>query len=118
MRKILSIALSIILIVGAILLANHFIKNKNKPKPKFAKIIKTVSVDTVKNGEVPIIITASGNLVAKNKIELFSEVQGVLSASGKDFKAGTKYRKGEILLRINSDEFYASLQSQKVIFLI
>lgn len=113
MRKILSIALSIILIVGALLLANYFIKNKNKPKPKFDKIIKTVSIDTVKNGEVPIIITASGNLVAKNKIELFSEVQGVLSATKKEFKAGTKYNKGEILMRINSDEFYASLQSQK-----
>ncbi|WP_117883050.1 efflux RND transporter periplasmic adaptor subunit [Aureibaculum luteum] len=113
MRKILSIILSVILLVGAILLANYFIKNKNKPKPKFDKIIKTVSIDTVKNGEVPIIISASGNLVAKNKIELYSEVQGVLSTAGKDFKAGTNYQKGQTLLRINSDEFYASLQSQK-----
>lgn len=113
MRKVLSIVFGVILLVGAVLIANYFIKNKNKPKPKFNKIVKTVNIDTVKNGEVPIIISASGNLVAKNKIELFSEVQGVLSTSGKDFKAGTNYRKGQTLLRINSDEFYASLQSQK-----
>ncbi|MBJ2172866.1 HlyD family efflux transporter periplasmic adaptor subunit [Aureibaculum sp. A20] len=113
MRKILSIILSVILLGGAILLANYFIKNKNKPKPKFDKIIKTVSIDTVKNGEVPIIISASGNLVAKNKIELYAEVQGVLSTAGKDFKAGTNYQQGQTILRINSDEFYASLQSQK-----
>lgn len=113
MRKVLSIILGIILLLSAITIANYFIKNKNKPKPKFNKIIKTVSVNTVKNGEVPIVISASGNLTAKNKIELFAEVQGVLSATGKDFKAGTNYRKGQTLLRINSDEFYASLQSQK-----
>ena len=51
--------------------------------------------------------------VAKNKIDLFSEVQGILKPSKKAFKAGTKYYRGENLLSINSDEFYASLQSQK-----
>ncbi|NNC70306.1 MAG: HlyD family efflux transporter periplasmic adaptor subunit, partial [Flavobacteriaceae bacterium] len=70
-------------------------------------------VDSVQNKEIPIIITASGNLIAKNRIELFSEVQGVLRPSKKEFKAGTKYYKGETLLSLNSDEFYASLQSQK-----
>ena len=95
------------------LLARNFIKNKQRPKPTFAKIVKTVVVDTVENGEVPIILKASGNLVAKEKIELFSEVQGVMQPSRKDFKAGTSYRSGEVLLGINSDEFYASLQSQK-----
>ena len=113
MRKIILSILAIALVIGAILIAKNFIANKQKPKPKFNKIIKTVFIDTVKNGEVPIIITASGNLVAKNKIELFSEVQGVLKASTRDFKAGTKYNRGQTLLSINSDEFYASLQSQK-----
>ncbi len=113
MRKIINSVLGILLILGALLLARNFIKNKQKPKPKFAKIVKTVFVDTVTNKEVPIVIKASGNLVAKNKIELFSEVQGVMQPVRKEFKAGTTYRKGDLLLRINSDEFYASLQSQK-----
>lgn len=101
------------MVAVASLVAVYLIKNKNKPKPSFDKIIKTVRVDTVRNKEVPITITASGNLVAKNRIELYSEVQGVLQVSKKDFKAGTHYNRGETLLSINSDEFYASLQSQK-----
>lgn len=113
MRKIIIAAIGILLIVGAISLSSYFIRNKNKPKPTFNKIVKTVNVDTVTNKNIPIIITASGNLVAKNKIELYSEVQGVLQPTRKEFKAGTYYNKGETLLSINSDEFYASLQSQK-----
>ncbi|MCB0459065.1 MAG: HlyD family efflux transporter periplasmic adaptor subunit [Flavobacteriaceae bacterium] len=113
MRKFIIIILGLLLVVGAIALASFLIKS-NKPKvPTIPKIVKTVSVDTVINKEIPIIITTSGNLVAKNKIELYSEVQGVLQASRKEFKAGTNYYKGETLLHINSDEFYASLQSQK-----
>lgn len=113
MRKIILAILGVLLIVGAILLGKYFIEKNQRPKPKFKKTIKAVFVENVKNSDVPIILTASGNLVAKRKIELFSEVQGVLNSSSKAFKPGTNYRKGEILLSINSDEFLASLQSQK-----
>ncbi len=113
MRKILTIALGILLLVGAVFISKLFIANKKKPKPKFDKIVKKVVVDTVQNKEIPIVITASGNLTAKHKIQLFAEVQGVLKITSKDFKAGTYYNKGETLLQINSDEFYANLQSQK-----
>jgi multidrug efflux pump subunit AcrA (membrane-fusion protein) len=113
MRKIISIALSVLLLVGSLLLAKYFIDHKNKPAPQVDKIVKTVYTETVNNQTVPILITTNGNLVAKNKIELFSEVQGVLIATSKDFKPGTTYLKGETIIKINSDEFYANLQAQK-----
>ena len=113
MRKLLSIALGVLLLAGAVFIANYLIDNKKKPKPKFDKIVKTVFVDEVLNKDIPIVITTSGNLTAKNKIDLFAEVQGVLKPATKDFKAGTSYNKGENIIRINSDEFYANLQSQK-----
>jgi len=113
MRKLLSIVLGILLLVGAVFVAKYLIDNKKKPKPKFDKIVKTVFVEEVENKDIPIVITTSGNLTAKNKIDLFAEVQGVLKLSAKEFKAGTSYSKGENIIRINSDEFYANLQSQK-----
>lgn len=113
MRKIISIALGILLLVGAFLMAKFFIDNKKRPKPNFDKIVKTVYVQPVQNVDVPIVITTSGNLEAKRKIELYAEVQGVLLPSNKEFKEGTSYVRGESILRINSDEFYANLQSLK-----
>ncbi len=113
MRKLLSIILGILLLLGAVFTAKYLIDNKKRPKPKFDKIVKTVFVEKVENKEIPIIITTSGNLTAKRKIDLFAEVQGVLKASNKEFKAGTPYNSGENIISINSDEFFANLQSQK-----
>ena len=116
MRKLVSILLGLALIVGAIFISKKIIANKKKPKPKVEKIIKTVFTQVVENKDIPITITTSGNLTAKHKIEIFAEVQGVLKIASKEFKSGTKYRKGETILRINNDEFFANLQSQKSSF--
>ncbi|OAD46558.1 efflux RND transporter periplasmic adaptor subunit [Polaribacter atrinae] len=113
MRKIILAILGVLTVLGAILLGSYLIEKNQKPKPTFEKQIKTVFVENVVNKDVPIILTANGTLIAKNKIEIYSEVSGVLKASNKLFKAGTNYNRGATLLSINSDEFYASLQSQK-----
>ncbi len=113
MRKIILAMLGILVIASAVFLGNYLVEKNQKPKPKFKTQIKTVFVNKVQNKEIPIILYASGGLIAKNKIELFSEVQGILKPSRKAFKPGTHFDKGETLLSINSDEFYASLQAQK-----
>jgi membrane fusion protein (multidrug efflux system) len=113
MRNILLIAIGAILIVAAIFAANAIIDSNTQTRPPAEKIVKTVYTDVVKNTTIPIIIPANGNLVAKNRLELYSEVQGIFQYSTHDFKAGQEYRRGETLLRINSSEYYASVQAAK-----
>ena len=79
MRKIILAVLGLLFILGAIALGNYFIEKNQKPKPKFRKKVNTVFVQNVQNSSVPIVLSANGNLVAKNKIDIFSEVQGVLT---------------------------------------
>ncbi len=117
MRKLITIILGIILVIGAVFVSKKMIANKKKPKIRVSKIIKTVFVSDVKNTEIPVVITASGNLSAKYKMQLFAEVQGILKPARKEFKSGTTYKKGETILRINSDEFFANTQSQKSNFI-
>jgi len=113
MRKIISIILGIGLIIIAVFIVKAMVAANQKPERKAKKIVKTVFVDIVKNKDIPITIKVNGNLVAKNKIEIFSEVQGVLQATSKEFKAGVAYKKGEVILKINNEEEYATLQAQK-----
>jgi membrane fusion protein (multidrug efflux system) len=113
MRKYISIALGIALVVASFFIVKIMIANNKKPEQKAKKIVKTVYIDVVKNKDIPITIKANGNLVAKNKIEVFSEVQGILEATTKEFKAGNIYKKGEVILKINNEEHYANLQAQK-----
>ena len=113
MRKYINIALGIVLIVLAVWLVNVMIVKNKRPERPPIKIVKTVFVDTVQNTSIPIVIRSNGNLVAKNRIEIFSEVQGVLQPTAKEFRPGNSYRKGEVILRMNSEEHYANLQAQK-----
>jgi len=113
MRRTVSIILAIVFLGIALFTAKYLIDHKKRPKSKIDKTEKTVFVEKVINKTIPIFITTNGNLVAKNKIELYSEVQGVLKKTAKEFKTGTAFKKGEVLIKINSDEFYANLQSQK-----
>ena len=99
MKKFLSIFIGVILIITAVALAILFIQSKEREEPKPIKDEKVVFVEEVRNGDIPIIITSSGSLIAKNKIELYSEVQGILLQSEKEFKPGMSFKEGETLLK-------------------
>ncbi|GAL66918.1 efflux RND transporter periplasmic adaptor subunit [Jejuia pallidilutea] len=113
MRKIILAILGILIIISALFIAKNLINSKKRPKPVQEKVVKTVFTDTVKNGTVKIVIPANGSLVAKRRVELYSEVQGVFKSGAKLFKPGQKFAKGQTLIRIDAAEFYAGLQSAK-----
>lgn len=113
MRKVIIVVAGIVVLGLAFLISNYLKNSKKVPEQKVTKVEKTVFVKEVKNGDVAINISANGNLVAKNKVDIYSEVQGVLETTGKDFRVGVSYKKGQTLLRINNQEFYASIQSQR-----
>ncbi|MEQ8216796.1 MAG: HlyD family efflux transporter periplasmic adaptor subunit [Arenibacter sp.] len=112
-RKIALSIIGAILIIASFFGAKYIINSKTTPKPRPEKVVKTVIVETVKNGNVPIIVPANGNLVAKRRVELYAEVQGVFKSGNKLFKPGQEYKAGEILIRIDAAEYYANVQSSK-----
>ena len=113
MRKIILSVIGILLIVLSFYAAKTLIANKNRPKPIREKVVKTVFTDTVVNGTIKIVIPANGSLVAKRRVELFAEVQGVFKPSKTLFKPGQKYNKGQALISMDASEYYASVQSAK-----
>lgn len=50
--------------------------------------MKTVFAETAQNGQVPISIATNDLLMAKDRFELFSEVQGILKNGTLEFKPG------------------------------
>lgn len=113
MRKLILSAIGVLIIIGAVFLAQRIVASKNKPKPKIEKVIKTVFAEKVQNGTVPIVVPANGTLIAKRRLELFSEVQGVFRGGSRLFKTGQEYRRGETIINIDASEYYASVQSAK-----
>lgn len=114
MRKIiLSILLGLAIIGGSFYGAKLIAASKVNRRPVPKKVVKTVFIDTAQNGVVPIKVPANGNLVAKERVELYAEVQGVLRKGGQLFKTGQGYKAGQALVRIDASEYYASVQSAK-----
>lgn len=112
-RKIILSVLGVVLVIAAIFGAKLIIDSNVKEKPPVTKTVKSVFIDTVKNTTVPIVVPANGNITALNRLELYSEVQGIFRYSSKDFRPGQRFQKGQVLLSIDAEEYAASVQSAK-----
>ncbi|MFT6795368.1 MAG: membrane fusion protein (multidrug efflux system) [Maribacter sp.] len=113
MRKIILSILGILLIIGSFFMAKGIVDSKKSFRPKAGKVVKTVFTEVVQNGTVPIIVAANGNLNAKQKVELFAEVQGVFKRGSKLFKEGQAYKAGETVISIDASEYTATVRSAK-----
>jgi multidrug efflux pump subunit AcrA (membrane-fusion protein) len=112
-RQIIILSAGFGLLALSMLVYSVFMNNK-KERPVFEKdSTKAAYVQVYTPSIVPVSIVESGNLTAKHKVSLFSEVQGVLEPTKKEFRAGVKFNKGELILKIQDDEHFSTLQSQK-----
>lgn len=102
------------LLIGAFVGA-RFISSQKKPAERTPTVtaIKSVKTRLAENETVSAPIAITGRLAARQKIELYAEVGGVLASSGKAFKEGNYFKKGEALVRIADDEFTLNILAQK-----
>ncbi|CAM4092429.1 efflux RND transporter periplasmic adaptor subunit [Gillisia hiemivivida] len=113
MRKIILSILGVVLVIVAIFVAKAIIESNTKERPPAKKVIKTVYVQTVSNGTVPIVIPANGTVTALQRTSLFSEVEGIFRSSSKPFRPGQEYSRGQVLLRIDAAEYAANVRASK-----
>lgn len=113
MRKILLIVIGILFLAGAIYTANYLVTKPKEDNTTKQNIYKPIAVESIINTDIPITIKTNGVAEAIQKFELFSEVEGVFEYSSKDFRTGQSYKKGQLLLKINSEEFKANVVSAK-----
>jgi len=113
MKRKITIVAGILIIVGGWFGMDMIINSKETKKVTVPKTVNTVFTILVKNEDIGINIIENGRLVAKIKTDLYTEVQGVMEPLRKEFKPGVKFRKGETLVKIRSDDSYAKLLAQK-----
>lgn len=112
-RIVIGFVLGALIIFAAVKFSQKLIAGKSKPKIKVEKQVNKVYTQQVNNTVIPITIEEKGSLQALRKVELYSEVQGILKENSRLFKAGQKYNKGSVLFSIDDAEFRASLVAQK-----
>lgn len=110
-----SIVIAVLLIIVTVLV---YLKISNKEekvenKSSFRKL--NVYTAFAKNTDKKLLIDLSGKLVAKNRIDIFSEVSGVLRSNS--FREGQRFSKGQVLAQIDDSELRANVKSQKSLLL-
>jgi hypothetical protein len=113
-RLIFNFLIFLALVAGGFFAFKLFSKNKeevrrNPTRNTTRKVITRAVENTTIEASIPI----TGKLIAFDKVDIFAEVSGVLKPNSSRFREGNTYRKGEVLLSIDSDVPYQNLQSQK-----
>lgn len=113
MKRQISIVVGALIIIAGYWASNHIAGRKKEKRPPAPKSITAVFTSKVANQHVDVVIKESGRLMAKNRANLYAEVQGVMKVTSKAFKEGVHFRKGESLAIINSDDAEVKLLAQK-----
>jgi membrane fusion protein (multidrug efflux system) len=116
MRKVIIVITGLVIIGLGIWINGMLANSKKEPEKKTQNKVSSVYVKVVKNEAVPVTIGTSGSVLAKDRMDIYAEVTGVFEGGTKSFKPGTSYSSGSTLIRINDDEFRASVVSQRAAF--
>jgi len=117
MKRKIIIVVSTVLILAAGVLVRKQLAADRKPAPRTpATTVAVAFVQQVKNGPVSTSVGATGSLMAKNRFEVFAEVQGIMLNDGGAFKAGNSFSAGQQLIGLRSDDFKAGLVAQRSAF--
>ncbi len=117
-RKLIIGILGVLIAAAAIFIAGKLANTPQEP-PKEEESGDKVVVHTrkIENSQQTATVPITGRVVASDKLDLYAEVSGVSTYGARPFKAGNRFRKGEVLLKIDAEEFSRSLASAKSQFM-
>jgi membrane fusion protein, multidrug efflux system len=115
LRK-LSVVAGIIILFGGVYLSSKIgnppdevkkepVSTDSKPNYIYSKVVNNESLASE--------VIISGKVIARQKIDLYSEVTGNLNKAGKEFREGILFKKGELMLTIDDTEAQLELQAAK-----
>lgn len=106
-----SIIIGILILFAGRIISGRLSKKDQGAEVKISFGERQVKVFKANPGDIPLNIELSGRLRAASRMELFAEVNGVLESQ--QFRAGQRFQTGQVLARINDDEFRAQVRAQK-----
>ena len=113
LRKWILSILGILIIIISFQISQSVTNKKPKLPNEKKDLIKEVNVIKVKNGVYQVKIPLNGVLKAFRRIRITARVQGLVKTIKPLFKAGQKYKSGQILISIDDSDYNANVISQR-----
>jgi len=113
-----------IVIIGLFVIVNLFIfkvlfigRTEEKPEEEEKTFVTHLEATSVKNVEENFEVSGYGTVSSFNTVDVSAEAQGKMYAGNKSLKPGIKFKKGDLLFRIDDTELRYSLRSRKSSFI-
>jgi multidrug efflux pump subunit AcrA (membrane-fusion protein) len=107
-RQIIISLSAVAFIALSVVIARSMNREKIAP-PNKMDLGTAVKTQILTPDEVSRSIKITGRLIPSQSVSLFAEVGGVAQFTTRPFKEGTRFSRGDVLLRINSDEIESVL---------
>jgi membrane fusion protein (multidrug efflux system) len=118
LQKILRLLAGVLILLVGFFMMQSLIGMKQSPSVTLPETMaRPVRTTVVFNTQVTPKVPVEGRVQAWNRIDLFAEVNGVLSLMGEDFREGKSFKEGEIILNLDDSESRSNLTSARSIFL-
>lgn len=117
MKRRWAVFAAILILAGSMAIKNMLAGLKEPPKEDPPKnLVAPVSIRTISNLPQRALISVDGRILSQQKFEVFSEVTGRLLPSSKPFKDGTRFNKGDVLLKLDDTDMRMNLVSSRSAF--
>ena len=118
LKSVLRFTLGSLILVVGILIMNGLISLKEEllvsDRPTPARAVRVMPVEIAPR--VPL-TPMEGRVEARYRADVLPEVTGILQLGGREFREGTAFQKGEIMMRLDDREARLNLISQRSQFL-
>mgnify|MGYP002725460181 FL=1 len=114
-KKIISILSAVLILVVAIL-GSKLLMSQKEPMKRMGSHgdkERIVNSRVIQNDNVSVQIPITGRVRSVDYYDIYAEVSGTLMNEAQSFKEGTRFSKGDIILRIDDREARYSLMAEK-----
>ena len=112
-RTIISVVAGLILLIITYFLSSLIMNSGYEIVAKAVTAEENVKVTNVKNSTNDATLSLNSIVQSENKLQLISEVTGIIDFTNIRFKKGQKFKKGQTIIKINSDEAEAFLRQSR-----
>ena len=118
LQKVLRLLAGVLILFVGFFMMQSLIGMKQSPSVTLPETMaRPVRTTVVFNTQVTPKVPVEGRVQAWNRIDLFAEVNGVLSLMGEDFREGKSFKEGEIILNLDDSESRSNLTSARSVYL-
>lgn len=118
LQKVLRLLAGVLILFVGFFMMQSLIGMKQSPSVTLPETMaRPVRTTVVFNTQVTPKVPVEGRVQAWNRIDLFAEVNGVLSLMGEDFREGKSFKEGEVILNLDDSESRSNLKSARSVYL-